>query len=281
MSNLSKIGVFAPTFFTRSNADDYVKCLGGDFVRQCIEEIFLVNFTVDFLALASALRSVRLIKPTRLFSAAFIGGAAGCLSALSPVPRVFGLIFAAVIAPLLIFTACSSVNPRICVRFIFASTLIAGMRAAIPDIPAMLCAAAIFALSVFKSHAALGGDWSARLTIENGGRVAVFDALIDTGNRLHEPLSGLPVMIVESALIEELMPSDFDPFAPLDNLPRGFRAVSYGGVGGQGVMGAFMPEKTIIMRQGRRLRAPDIWVCAYPGRLPGKTRALLPPTAIK
>ena len=34
----------------------------------------------------------------------------------------------------------------------------------------------------------------------------------------------------------------------------------------------------LIRRGDRYLRAPDVWIAAYPGRIPGSTHALAPPS---
>ncbi len=68
------------------------------------------------------------------------------------------------------------------------------------------------------------------MLIRRKGRHAVVRALVDTGNRLREPVSGLPVMIVEQAKLRDFLPDDFDATREKGSVPEGFRAVAYGAV---------------------------------------------------
>ena len=105
------------------------------------------------------------------------------------------------------------------------------------------------------------------MTIALRGRSVSFRALIDTGNRLHEPISGASVLIAESALLDHL---------PTGSIPH--RRVSFGGLGGSGALDCFHPDAVLIHRGDSFIRAPDVWIAAYPGRIPGPTRALAPPS---
>lgn len=112
--------------------------------------------------------------------------------------------------------------------------------------------------------------WDVTVLLSLRGRSVSFQALIDTGNRLHEPISGLPVLIVEDTLLAGLMPDDGD------SLPC--RRIAFGGLGGSGAMQCFRPDDVLIRRDGRLIQAPSVWVAAYPGRIPGAARALAPPS---
>jgi hypothetical protein len=105
-----------------------------------------------------------------------------------------------------------------------------------------------------------------------------FRALVDTGNHLTEPLSGLPVMIVCYDAIREALPCSFAPESALDMLPRGFRLVGFGGVGGAGEMGCFLPDELNVDAGRGKRPMGEIWIAVYPGKLPGGAVALAPPT---
>ena len=92
-----------------------------------------------------------------------------------------------------------------------------------------------------------------------------FSALIDTGNRLREPLSGLPVLIAEAALVRDILPE------------TGYRMLGYGAIGGNGRMACFHPDALWICRGPRKRRGPDVWVAVSPEPLPGLCQALAPP----
>ena len=101
-------------------------------------------------------------------------------------------------------------------------------------------------------------------------------ALIDTGNRLREPISALPVLIVEARRLKKLLPIAFDPDMRKSRLPAGFRLVAYGALNGSGRMACFQPDELLVSYGDGWLRAPDVWVAVYPGKIPGSAYALAP-----
>ena len=118
--------------------------------------------------------------------------------------------------------------------------------------------------------------WDVQLVLRTGSGCVRFRALVDTGNRLHEPISGLPVMIVEENALRRVLPTGFDAGRTLAELPPGWRMVAYGVLGSAGRMPCFRPEGLMVCSDGRWLSAPDIWVAVYPGRIPGQIQALAP-----
>ena len=118
--------------------------------------------------------------------------------------------------------------------------------------------------------------WDVQLFLRTKNGCVRFRALVDTGNRLSEPVSGLPVMIVEERAIRRALPEGFDAQEAARNVPRGWRLVSYGVLGGAGRMACFRPDRLLVRYGERWLLAPDIWVAVYPGRIPGQVAALAP-----
>ena len=104
-----------------------------------------------------------------------------------------------------------------------------------------------------------------RIEIVNRGHKSVLHACIDTGNRLREPVSGLPVVIAEKALLTGVLPED------------GYRVLRFGAVGGEGQMACFRPAELWIEHRGRRRPAPRAWIAVSPTPLPGVFQALAPP----
>lgn len=102
------------------------------------------------------------------------------------------------------------------------------------------------------------------------------DALIDTGNRLHEPLSGLPVVVVGRRWLKGLL-DDSCLEQTGGRLRPGFRIVRYGALGGSGEMCCFRPESVCIWSERGWKDAPDVWVAIYPGDIPSGVEALAPP----
>ncbi len=102
------------------------------------------------------------------------------------------------------------------------------------------------------------------------------EAMIDTGNRLHEPLSGLPVVIVGRKQLKGVL-DERSLYGTENRLMPGFRLIRYGTIGGSGEMKCFRPESVWIMRNGVWQEGPDIWIGIYPGELPSALEAIAPP----
>ena len=118
--------------------------------------------------------------------------------------------------------------------------------------------------------------WEVRVFLAAGGGEARFRALVDTGNRLREPFSGLPVLICERGVLADVLPAGYDALPP-GGAPPGFRQVGYGALGGGGRMNCFRPELCLVDYGNGYLKSPDLWVAVYPGKMPGGVRALAPP----
>ncbi len=118
--------------------------------------------------------------------------------------------------------------------------------------------------------------YEVQLLLKARGHRVHLVALIDTGNRLHEPLSGLPVLIVSAKRIRRLLPTTLDPEHPQRTLPPGFRLASYGSLGGGGSMAVFRPDELLVSYGEGFMAAPDLWVGVYPGDMPGAVHALAP-----
>ena len=81
---------------------------------------------------------------------------------------------------------------------------------------------------------------SAALTVKE--KSTAFTVRVDTGLTLHEPFSGLPVLLTERAAVAHLLPADFGEATC--NLP--LRLIPYGSIGGSGVLPAFRPDSAYI-----------------------------------
>ncbi len=73
-------------------------------------------------------------------------------------------------------------------------------------------------------------------------KTAAFNARVDTGLTLHEPFSGLPVLLAERAAVQPLLPADFGK----ETCAIPLRLVPFGSVGGSGVLPAFRPDTAQI-----------------------------------
>lgn len=244
----------------------------------------LREFLVDLAAIWAALYPRHHIRLSRLMLAASTGAIASGLTAILSPSEILSAILGAVIIPLLIYIcigirlfseiACTSANMLAVSALISGCRHFTGKASSFISIGSVLAAAVISAFLLSLQRRWLD-TWEATIHIHDNDATVRVCALIDTGNRLTEPISGLPVMIVESETIRSLVPRSIDPDR-IETLPTGFRLVPYGGVGGSGVLPCFMPQS--LSTDSSTIR--DIWVAVYPGRLPGKYHALAPAAII-
>ena len=103
------------------------------------------------------------------------------------------------------------------------------------------------------------GSFTAQLTIICGGRGVRMEAAVDTGNLLTEPLSDLPVIVVERGALRGL------------EAGRGMRRVPFSSVGGGGVLQAFLPDRVRI--NGREC---DAYIAVCDGQLSMEGCGLIP-----
>ena len=238
-----------------------------------IELYLAVNLIADFAVLGSVSRALGVFSWRRSLMCAALCAAYAPLAAARPFPWALPVVQATLLAAVSILLT-RRAAPRL--RRILALSLCAA---------AMLCGglAGLTTLSGFKAMAAgvaagtlliamifaprplFAGPCQVSLCLAVGDKTARFPALIDTGNRLREPLSGLPVLIAEAALLRDVLPEG------------GYRTLAFGGVGGEGRMACFRPGAVWIERGGRRRRAPEVWIAVSPGPLPGLCQALAPP----
>ncbi len=119
--------------------------------------------------------------------------------------------------------------------------------------------------------------WEMMLRLIRGGRRVELNAMVDTGNRLQEPISGQPVVIAAEYKIRPVLPENFAAADAAGRLPPGFRLVGYKSLSGSGKMVCFRPDELLVSSGDGWLSAPDVWVAVYPGKLPGNVCALAPP----
>lgn len=119
--------------------------------------------------------------------------------------------------------------------------------------------------------------WEMMLRLIRGDRRVELSALVDTGNRLQEPISGQPVVIATEYKLRNVLPVNFHADLAADRLPPGFRLVGYKSLSGSGKMVCFRPDELLVSTGDGWLSAPDVWVAVYPGKLPGNVYALAPP----
>ncbi len=197
-----------------------------------IDVYFLINFTVDLLALHFASSFSRVpIKNFNLILASVIGGAYAIVALLIPPAPL--LQFAVAVIALIVFSAAArwSLTPmrriKLTCAFLLFLVIIGGLvyfafnmlerylpdyseqpirnrRLLILAIIILLVMAAIkLCLSLF-SHTAT--QKCERVCIEHGDSSIEVEALVDTGNLLKDPMSGSPVILIKRDCAEGLFP---------------------------------------------------------------------------
>lgn len=100
-----------------------------------------------------------------------------------------------------------------------------------------------------------------RLTISSEGKSITLDALLDTGNTLTEPFSGLPVVVVNEKSIFHLLPNDIKNFSTENPKPsKNIRLIPYTSVGGEGLLKGFMPDSVTVESEGRESKTENVYV---------------------
>lgn len=232
-----------------------------------LERYLLVSFAMDGALCVAAARACGTFRARRVALAITLCALYGLLAALRPRPWTSPAIQLALLIPLSMLV-CGSVKPR---RFAHAALLLAsgamlcGGAAELTrgGLPSALCGAAL-CFALFGVRRWLRASWQVELSLKVGGRTRRFPALIDTGNRLREPLSGLPVLIVESRVLRDILP------------PGGYRAVAYDALNGGGTLRCFRPDGLWIVTPHGSRPAPPVWVGLLPHPIPGPSRALAP-----
>ena len=237
-------------------------------MRISIEQVLLENFAVDFLFLAAATRYQKRTSLSRLLLAAAFGALFGGLTALLNPKPVWRFLLGVGFSPVLSRAACKNGGLTVWKSLLTVSVFAAGavylVSPLLPgSVPVVLTGAACVAVTRKRDGLSRRTEWLCTIRLRHGDCLSTFEALIDTGNRLLEPVSGLPVLLVEERLL---------------NLPVNFhsRSIAYGGVGGNGTLRCFYPDHLYMLRDGIRVPLRDIYVAVYPDRLPGRHHALAP-----
>lgn len=267
---------------------------GLDMTRYVYADVlFLVNFTANYLLLrATARLSRRRARQGRVILSAF-GGAlyatfalapgldplyawplrliAGALMVLVAFPDVRGM---ALYLLFLSFYLCCMVAAGTAMAFL---ALVHGLRSysltdqVWPPTPwwmalaGLLMAAATPVLLALSSQKP--GSPFLQVELEVDGKSVTLTGLLDTGNDLRDPLSGLPVIVVDLDSLKGILSGETIDFflskwdslgenLALDPMARRLRLIPYCGISGKrGVLPGFIPDKVLVSKK-TGLRAP-------------------------
>ena len=247
-------------------------------MQHSLEAYFLVNFAVDTALLTVVARANECMRLRRIVLSGFLAALYAVLTETVSVRLAHPAVQLLLLAVLSILLPGEADMHRCCaiaLQLLGGMMILGGTGMLIPEpahFPvaaigaALLLTGAIFFVRFRKIY-----TWDVTVTLALKGRSVSFRALIDTGNRLHEPVSGLPVLIAESRLLERLFMQTQPEALPC-------RHVRFGALGGSGTIRCFRPDAVLIRRGDCFVHAPDVWVAIYPGHIPGPARALAPPS---
>lgn len=246
-----------------------------------IDILLVLNWWIDFLLLLGVRRALGGGgKPWRLALGALVGAASCFVLFLPPLPVWLSLLIKLAAAVFMVLVTFRWQGWRGLVRRVFLlfglSAGLAGLCGALyffvaPEgfyvfngvvyysLPPLLLVAltvvcyGLLWLSevLLRRRAPAGHTFRVRLTY--GANAVEFPCLYDSGNHLVEPFSGHPVLVVERAVAEQLLPVP----SSVEELPvhseAGWRLVPYDTLRGGGLLPAFVPRKTVVItRQGER-----------------------------
>lgn len=237
-----------------------------------VDVLFVLNFFITYLLLLfTGVLSKAAAKTYRLLSASFIGGVYSLtifVDRLHFLLTVFGKLFASI---LIVLTAFGFVRGLLFLKrlliFYFSNLLFLGIIVGIQLIfhsnafkvnnsilyfdvsAAALIFSALFAYlistAIIKIHNRLLSQKEIYVVkIFKQNREYTLYAFADSGNKLHEPFTGYPVIIADEDKVKE----ECD------------RVIPYNTVGGDGMLKAFKPDKVIINVNGRGLETDKVYV---------------------
>lgn len=232
--------------------------------------LFIVNLYIDALLLSAVRRFLRLpLSRLRWLSAALLGGLFGFTALLPQLSGFWLFLIGTVQAFLLICTAFAPKPPMLLLKSTFLlllfgaalSGLLGLLQSLLPMRGMVLRNGAVYfdlspLLLVLLTCAAYGVLYLfdrlfkktepdallAAVTLTRDGMTAAMTARVDTGLTLHEPFSGLPVVLLEKSAAKAMLPPDFGK----DTCALPLRLIPYGSVGGSGVLPAFRPDTALI-----------------------------------
>lgn len=231
-----------------------------------IELCFLINLLADFSLLSATARGLGRLRLARVGPAALLAALYGTLAGIMPaLARLPVQLMLLIPLCLLVSRRASPLEPLTLALSLVVTVIMTGTCARYCRHPwAAIAVTPMLCGGTTRLRRASLSTLPTRVEIVNRGKKSTFDACIDTGNRLTEPLSGQPVLIANERLVRTVLPD------------RGYREVAYGSVGGAGTLRCFRPDHVYVDVSGRRRLAPDTWVAVFPSRLPGGSQALAP-----
>ena len=98
-----------------------------------------------------------------------------------------------------------------------------------------------------------------RLTVTLGGKSVCCSALLDSGNQLTEPFSGLPVIVGERRTMQQLIGAA-DLASPETAAKLRLRQIPCRTLTGESVLPGFRPDEVILRSADREIRTADVYI---------------------
>ncbi len=252
----------------------------------CAEEYLLWNAAMNLLTLPLGGRMAGLPAPRRrcLAQAAAVGAA--CSLAALYLPWLGPLWLCSL--PMGVCWCFGQQGRQSCLRCAFttlcAAFLAGGATAALAQtgLPVRVCGGltltmlALLCLLVRLRPQALCNV--TQVEIQVGERAVILPAMLDSGNLLGDPVTGLPVVVAPRRGIRRLFP-DVEDLSSLTGLPLGFRLLTVRTAAGSALMPLFHPDVCRLYVNGRA-READVQV-AVAGPEYGGVQALVPLLALR
>lgn len=202
------------------------------------EVLAMIHWGGNVLSLWGAARLAGLRPGLRLLSAA----ALGALAALTGLSGWLGLLL---LPLLMVWLAWPGLSPPRLLRAAFfvlaAGALLSGLcgllwQQGVHPLWALGGGACLMGFSALTLRLRAPGPCR-QLEIRYRGGILRLSAMVDTGNLLTDPVTGLPVIVCSRRALLPLLPFGAEP------LPPGFRLLSVRTCAGQGLMPLFRPEE--------------------------------------
>ena len=116
-----------------------------------------------------------------------------------------------------------------------------------------------------------------QVELKVNGHSVLLPAMMDSGNLLRDPVTGLPVLVVPCKAARLLFPDIADP-CDLYSLPLGFRLLNVRTAAGSSLLPLFRPDECRLYINGRACQARLL--VAVAGRGYGGVQALVPVAAL-
>ena len=274
-----------------------------------VDVLVSVNLIVDyFLLYAAAVICGRKKNRLRLCAAAAAGGAGSLILLLPPMPYIADLLASLALALIMTAAAFGFSGMRTFLRTAFVlfalsacysgAALVLWLFMPMKKITVnngavyigiepmtLIIATAVLYLLLSLLSGKLARHNAKRthctLTIASeGGEVSV-GAVIDTGNMLTEPFSGLPVILAPQRRISSVLPDGIEGFLRGGAAVSGkhIRAVPFSSAGGSGLLPAFIPERITVETGGSIHTGIRAYIAAAPDESIGG-EALINPDAV-